>query len=66
MLNKAVRGIAVLGLVAVTGAAALAMFLENSTGEFKELLVLGESGVMLFGLAFIPLSLFLLLKAAIS
>jgi hypothetical protein len=66
MLNKAVRGIAVLGLVAVTAAAGLGMFIQNSTGDFNELLVLGESGVMIFGFAFIPLSLFLLLKAALS
>jgi hypothetical protein len=64
MLNKAVRGIAVLGTVGVAGAATLAMFLENSTGEFKELLVFGDIGIQLMGLAFIPLSLFLLLKAA--
>jgi len=64
MLNKAVRGIAVLGVVGVVGAAALAMFLENSTGSFKELLVFGDIGFQLMGLAFIPLSLFLLLKAA--
>jgi len=63
MLNKAVRGIAVLGVVGVVGASALAMFLQNATGEFKEILALGESGVMIMGLAFIPLSLYLLFKA---
>jgi len=66
MLNKAVRGMAVLGVVGVTMAAGLAMFLENATGEFKEILVISESGVMIFGLAFIPLSLYLVLKAVLS
>ena len=66
MLNKAVRGLGVLAVVTVTLAAGLAMFLENATGDFKEILALGEGGVMVFGLAFIPLSLFLLLKAALS
>lgn len=65
MLNKAVRGLAVLGAVAVTGAAALAMFMQNAGGDFKEILALGETGVMIMGLAFIPLSLYLLLKAVL-
>jgi hypothetical protein len=63
MLNKAVRGLAVLGVVGVAGAAALSMFLQNASGGFKEILALGESGVMIMGLAFIPLSLYLLVKA---
>lgn len=63
MLNKAVRGVAVLGTVGVVATAALAMFLENAVGDFKEILALGESGVMIMGLAFIPLSLYLLFKA---
>jgi len=63
MVNKAVRGLAVLGTVATVGALGLAMFLENATGDFKEILAFGETGVMVMGFAFIPLSLYLLFKA---
>lgn len=63
MVNKAVRGFVVFGLVAVAAAFSFGIFIQNSTGQFLEILRLGESGVKVMGFAFIPLGLYLAYKS---
>lgn len=63
MVNSAVRGFVVFGLVAVAAAFSFGIFIQNSSGQFLEILRLGESGVKLMGLAFIPLGLYLAYKS---
>lgn len=63
MVNSAVRGFVVFGLVAVAAAFSFGIFIQNSSGQFLEILRLGESGVKVMGLAFIPLGLYLAYKS---
>jgi len=63
MVGKAVRGLGILGVVAASATATIAMFIENSTGEFAQVLNLQQAGIQIFGLAFIPLALYLLYKS---
>ena len=63
MVNKAVRGMAVLAVVAITAAAGFAMLVQNASGDFLSILKLGKAGVRLLGLVFIPLALYMLYKA---
>jgi len=63
MVRSAVRGFVVFGLVAVAAAFSFGIFIQNSSGQFLEILRLGESGVKLMGLVFIPLGLYLAYKS---
>ena len=62
-MNDAVRGWMVLGVVAVAAAFCFSLFLGDASGDFLEILKLGETGVKLAGFAFIPLGVFLLYKS---
>ena len=63
MVGRSVRGIMVFGVVAVAAAFSLSVFLGDATGEFLEILRMGEAGVKLAGLAFIPMGLYLAYKS---
>jgi len=63
MIGKSVRGIMVFGVVAVAAGFSLSLFIGDASGEFLEILRLGESGVKLMGLGFIPLALYLAYKS---
>jgi len=63
MVNSAVRGFVVFGVLAVAAAFSFGIFIQNSSGQFLEILRLGESGVKIMGLAFIPLGLYLAYKS---
>jgi len=63
MPGKAVRGLMILGVIAVSAAFSLSIFLENASGQFIEILRLGEVGVKVMGLGFIPLALYLLYRS---
>lgn len=63
MPGNAVRGLMILGVIAVSAAFSLGIFLENASGQFLEILRLGEAGVKVMGLGFIPLALYLLYRS---
>lgn len=63
MPGKAVRGLMILGVIAVSAAFSLSIFLENASGQFLEILRLNEAGVKLMGLGFIPLALYLMYRS---
>jgi len=63
-MNSAVRGLILLGVVSVSAVFGLSMFLENASGDFLELLKVGEAGVRLAALSFIPLGVYLAYKSA--
>lgn len=63
MIGKSVRGIMVFGVVAVVAGFSLSLFIGDASGELLQILRLGESGVKLAGLAFIPLGLYLAYKS---
>lgn len=54
----------IFGVMIVTAAFAMTLFLGDASGDVLEIFRLGEAGVKLGGLAFIPLALYLLWKAA--
>lgn len=64
MPSKSVRGLMIFGVMIVTAAFAMTLFLGDASGDVLEIFRLGEAGVKLGGLAFIPLALYLLWKAA--
>jgi len=63
MVGKSVRGLGIFAVIAVASAFVFGLFLENSSGDFLKILELGEAGVYVFGIAFIPMALYLLYKS---
>ncbi len=63
MVAKNVRGIVIFGVLVVSAAFSFSFFMNDASGDFLEILQIGEAGILLSGLAFIPLGLYLVWKA---
>lgn len=63
-MKNAVKSFVVLGVVAIVATFSFSLFLQNSSGDFLEILKIGKAGVKLVALAFVPLGVYLAYKAS--
>jgi len=63
MVNQAAKATVVFLVFSVTSVFAMAMMLENASGQFLEVLRIGEHGIKLVALMFLPLFGYLVYKA---